>query len=125
MTGYIERLKRLSMSDERCVAEVLGRGDDGARNTGLGTVKLDPRTLALAVVAALAALDGPNPAFDSAVSVALSAGATPDDVVDTLIAVGPTIGSAHLVAAAPKLAMALGYDVGADLEELDSDPLAS
>ncbi len=36
MTGYIERLKRLSMSDEKCVAEVLGRGDDAARNTGLG-----------------------------------------------------------------------------------------
>ena len=71
------------------------------------------------------AVDGPGPEFDAAVAVALAAGAMPEDIVDTLIAVGPTIGSAHLVAAAPKLATALGYDVGADLEGFDADPAPS
>jgi hypothetical protein len=32
------------------------------------------------------------------------------------------VGSAHLVSAAPKVAMALGYDVIADLERLDPAP---
>jgi 4-carboxymuconolactone decarboxylase len=64
-------------------------------------------------------LDGPSASFDETVAVALAAGASPDDIVDTMVAVGPTVGSAHLVSSAPKLAMALGYDVGADLEGLD------
>jgi 4-carboxymuconolactone decarboxylase len=118
MTDYVERLRRLSMSDRRSILEVLG----GDADAGIGSVKLDPQTIALVRVAALVALDGPNPAFDAAVSVALAAGATPDDIVDTMIAVGPTIGSSHLVSAAPKLALALGYDVGADLEALDPGP---
>jgi len=114
MTAQIERLRRLSMSDRRSVDDVLG-GADGV----LGTVELDPRTRALVRVAALVALDGPSASFDETVAVALAAGASPDDIVDTMIAVGPVVGSAHLVSSAPKLAMALGYDVGADLEGLD------
>jgi 4-carboxymuconolactone decarboxylase len=119
MTTYIERLRRLSMSDRRSVLEVLGGNDADSRDPGIGSVDLDSRIVALVRVAALVAIDGPSPAFDAAVSVALAAGATPDDIVDTMIAIGPTIGSAHLVSAAPKLAMALGYDVGADLERPD------
>jgi len=121
MTSHIERLRRLSMSDRRSVLEVLG-GDHEAGETGLGSIALDPRTVALVRVAALVALDGPAPSFDAAVSVALAAGASPDDIVDTMIAVGPTVGSAHLVSAAPKLALALGHDIESDLEGLDPPP---
>ncbi len=121
MTGYVDRLRRLSMGDRRYVVEVLGGGGAAAVD-GLGSVNLDPRTVALVRVAALVAVDGPGTEFDAAVAVALAAGAMPEDIVDTLIAAGPTIGSAHLVSVAPKLAMALGYDVGADLEGLGSDP---
>ena len=49
----------------------------------------------------------------------MAAGATADEIVDAVVAVGSTVGSAHLVSAAPKVALALGYDVSADLE---SDP---
>jgi alkylhydroperoxidase/carboxymuconolactone decarboxylase family protein YurZ len=114
MSSHLEQLRRLSMSDRRSVVEVLGGlvADGSTPSSGA----LDPRTLALVRVAALVALDGPGAAFDATVSAALASGATPDDVVETMIAVGPTVGSAHLVSAAPKLAMALGYDVGADLE---------
>ena len=123
MTGYVDRLRRLSMGDRRYVVEVLGGGD--AAVDGLGSLNLDPRTVALVRVAALVAVDGPSTEFDGAVAVALAAGAMPEDIVDTLIAAGPTIGSANLVSVAPKLAMALGYDVGADLEGLGSDPATS
>jgi 4-carboxymuconolactone decarboxylase len=113
MIGHLERLRRLSMSDRRSVDEVLAGADV------LGGVELDARTRALVRVAVLVALDGPSASFDETVAVALAAGASPDDIVDTMLAVGPTVGSAHLVSSAPKLAMALGYDVAADLEGLD------
>ena len=32
------------------------------------------------------------------------------------------VGSAHVMSAAPRLALALGYDVEADLEQLDDRP---
>ena len=70
-------------------------------------------------VAALVALDGPGSAFDGAVTAALAAGASADDIVEVLIEVGPTVGSALFVSAAPKVAMSLGYDVGEDLERLE------
>ena len=121
MAHYTDRLRRLAMSDRRSIDEVLGCRD-GPVEAGLASVDLDARTVALVHVAALVAVDGPNAAFDDAVAVAIAAGATPDDLVDTMIAVGPTIGSARLVSAAPKLAIALGYDVGAGLEALDAEP---
>jgi hypothetical protein len=44
------------------------------------------------------------------------------EIIDTLIEAGATVGSAVLTAAAPKIALSLGSDVGADLERLDSEP---
>ncbi len=116
MIGYAERLRRLSINDRRYLEAVLGgKLSDGSD----ATEGLDPRTCAIARVAALVALDGPTPAFDCAVGAALAAGATADDVVDALVVIGPTVGSAHLVSAAPKVALALGYDLADDLERLD------
>jgi 4-carboxymuconolactone decarboxylase len=123
MTAYTERLRRLAISDRRYLDTVLG-GDSVGVDTPDG-LRLEPRTCALVRVAALVALDGPASAFDSAIAAAVAAGATADDVVDALVAVGPTVGSAHLVSAAPKVGMALGYDVGADLEGLGSPRLGS
>ena len=39
-----------------------------------------------------------------------------DDVAATLVAVAPVVGSARTVETAPKVALAMGYDVEADLE---------
>jgi 4-carboxymuconolactone decarboxylase len=120
MPGYMERLRRLAINDQRFLADVMGRdgGPSDARLPG----SLDLRMTGLLQVAALVALDGPPSAFDCAVASALAAGATPDDVVDSVLAVGPTVGSSRVVSAAPKIALALGYDVAADLERLDPDP---
>ena len=118
--AYVDRLRRLSISDRRSLEEVLGVGMDG---TVPGD--LDPRTQALLRMAALVALDGPASSFECTVASALAAGASADEIVDAMVAVGATVGSAHLVAAAPKIAMALGYDVGADLERLGPTPSPS
>ena len=39
-----------------------------------------------------------------------------------LVAMAPLIGTARVVCAAPKLGLALGYDIDADIEGLDHDP---
>jgi hypothetical protein len=39
--------------------------------------------------------------------------------VDVLLTVGPAVGSARLVSAAPRVALALGYDVAEALERFD------
>lgn len=121
--AFRERLRRLSMSDRRYLEHVLGASDVGDDDPLMGD--LDARTRALVKVAALVALDGPSSSFECAVAAAQAAGATADDIVDALVAIGATVGSAHLVSAAPKVAMALGYDVGADLERLDPAPSLS
>jgi alkylhydroperoxidase/carboxymuconolactone decarboxylase family protein YurZ len=79
-------------------------------------VILDARTRAMLDLAMLIAVDGPASAFETAASAAMAAGATKDELVEILIAAAPTVGTAHVVAAAPKLALAMGYDVDAALE---------
>jgi 4-carboxymuconolactone decarboxylase len=45
------------------------------------------------------------------------AGATEDEIADVLLAVAPVTGLGRIVAAAPEVAIALGYDLAAELEE--------
>jgi len=78
---------------------------------------LDGRTTALVRVAATIALDAAGASFQHAVAFALDAGATQDEIVATLEAVTPITGTSRVVASAPKIALALGYDVEEALEE--------
>ena len=71
-------------------------------------------------VAATIALDAAPSSFQHAVAVALAAGATSNEIVATLEAVTPVTGTARVVSCAPKLALALGYDVEEALDELDA-----
>lgn len=86
-----------------------------------GCHPLDERTAALVRVAALIALDAPPTAYRREVVAARAAGATLDEVVGALRAVGPSVGMARAVAAAPGLARALGIDLDRALEAVD-DP---
>ena len=81
---------------------------------------LSPSTL-LIRLGILVAMSGPPSAFEWATADALANGATPDELVEVLFAAAPLVGSAHVVAAAPRLARALGYDLDADLETLTAD----
>jgi hypothetical protein len=49
----------------------------------------------------------------------MAAGATEDEIADVLLAIAPVTGLGRIAAAAPDVAIALGYDVAAALEELD------
>ena len=111
---YTDLLRRLSLHDERVAASVLSRAD-GA--TSGGDRSLDPRTLALLRLAALVAVGGAVPSYGAQADAAVAAGANVDEIVDVLVGVIPVVGLPRVVAAAPKLALALGHDVE-DLESL-------
>ena len=73
---------------------------------------LDPRTLALVRLGAVAAMGGcAVTSYGALTDDALAAGASVGDVVDVLFGVLPIVGTARVVAAAPGLALALGHDL--------------
>ena len=99
---YTERLRRLAINDARFT-------DGGGRD--LETQELNPKTLALVRLAALVAVGGAGPSYGAQADAAVGAGATAAEIVDVLVGVVPVVGLPSVVAAAPKLAMALGYDI--------------
>lgn len=107
---YKEHLRRLAIHDDAFVSLLLGE-----ENSHVGSA-LDPRTTALVRVAATVAVDAAPSSFQHAVALAFAAGASNDEIVATLEAVTPVTGAARAVGCAPKLALALGYDVEAELE---------
>lgn len=82
----------------------------GLREAHLERTGLDPRSFALAKIAALVALDAPPASYAWQVPNALADGATPEDILGVLRAVAPQVGGPRVVAAAAELAIALGLD---------------
>jgi alkylhydroperoxidase/carboxymuconolactone decarboxylase family protein YurZ len=79
--------------------------------------RLDAKTHSLVRLGALIAIDAAPPSYMWAVESALAHGATNEEIVGVLVAVMPSVGSGRVVSAAPRLSLALGYDVGAGLED--------
>ncbi len=104
---YTDLLRRLSVQDERVVADVVGAGT----LTPGGDPILDPRLLALVRLAALVAVGGAVPSYGAQADAAVDAGATAAEIAEVLVAVIPVVGLPCVVAAAPKVALALGHDV--------------
>ncbi len=113
MDEYKQHLRRLAVHDDAFVDGILVEGGSFA------TAVIGERTGALVRIAATIALDAAPATFQHAVAHALAAGATTDEIVACLEAVTPVTGAARVVQCAPKLALALGYDVEAALERLD------
>jgi len=103
---YTDRLRRLALNAPDLVE------DDVAL---LESAVIDRKSLAIARVAALVAIGGAEPSFDELVDAAMSAGASADEIVDVIIGLSPIVGLPRVVEAAPKLALALGYDIEADI----------
>ncbi|KQZ07575.1 hypothetical protein ESP57_17095 [Agromyces fucosus] len=108
---YTDRLRRLAINDER-----LAETETGEVVAGAG--RLDPKSLALARIAALVSIGGAEPSFGAQVDAAISAGTTATQIVDVLVGVIPIVGLPRVVAAAPKVALALGHDLEVDVDEL-------
>jgi len=111
---FQETLRRLAMIDEAFVEDEAG--------LGVGLVKtsaLDPKTAALLQVGVSVAIGSPAVCLEWSAGRALAAGASEDEIADVLLAIAPVAGLGRIVAAAPEVATALGYDITAALEEPD------
>ena len=106
----VERLLRLlALNDERSVDTVLA----GAPND-VGVDGLRPKDDVLVRLGALLALGASTRSLRAAVQRAVQVGASKAEIVGVLIAVAPAVGLARVVAAAPRLAVAIGYDIEAE-----------
>ena len=107
-----EAFRRLTMGDTAVLAAARARTPDRpARGS------LDHRMEALLQVGALVAVGAPASSYRATVQTALRAGARMEDLLGVLVAVSEVVGTARVVAAAPALALAAGYDVEAALEQ--------
>jgi 4-carboxymuconolactone decarboxylase len=109
---FQETLRRLAMIDEGFVEDQAGLGLGPA-----GTSTLDLKTAALLQVGVSIAVGSPAVCLEWSAARALPAGATEDEIADVLLAIAPVAGLGRVVAAAPDVATALGYDIAAALEE--------
>jgi 4-carboxymuconolactone decarboxylase len=106
---YTDRLRSLGLNDARFA-------EGAVKPTDFEPVALDQKTLELVRLAALVAVGGAVPSYGAQTDSAVSAGATAAEIVDVLVGVIPVVGLPCVVAAAPKLALALGYDLDDALE---------
>ena len=109
---FQETLRRLAMIDEGFVEDRAGLG------LGLslaGTSALHPKIAALLQLGASVAIGAPAVCVEWSTGRALAAGATDEEIADTLLAIAPVTGLGRVVCAAPDVAAALGYDLAAAL----------
>jgi 4-carboxymuconolactone decarboxylase len=105
-------LAKLAIADDAYYESLLARD-----SANLAESHLDGKTHALVRLGALVAIDAAYPGYMWGVDAARRRGATDEEIVGCLIATLPALGVARIVSAAPKLALALGYDVTSALEE--------
>lgn len=88
---------------------VLAHGWEPAGDAGLR-----PKVDLLVRLGALLALGAATSSLRATVDRAIEAGATEAEIVGVLVSVAPAMGLARVVSTAPRLALAIGYDVEAD-----------
>jgi alkylhydroperoxidase/carboxymuconolactone decarboxylase family protein YurZ len=112
---YRAILRKLALRDDALVESILDR-DEASELSGL-----DGKTWALVRLGALIAVDAAPASYLEAVDAARAAGATDDEIVGSLVSVVTLIGVPRAVSAAPKLSLAVGYDVEAGLERFEDE----
>ncbi len=114
MTTSEDMLRRLTIADPATCRALL------ATELTEPDCVLDLRSVALVQLGAMIATGPHGPTCQQVVGQALDAGLSFDEIVASLEILAPRLGLERVVAAAPGLARALGYDVDAALEELDN-----
>ena len=89
--------------------------------------ELDPRSLMLVRLAALAAVDAPPVSYLMNLAVASDVGVVAEDVEQVLIGIAPVVGTARVASASGKIARALGFAIAvAEAEaELEDEEAAA
>jgi hypothetical protein len=120
-TSTQEAFRRLTLGGPVPLTAVPGTDDRGPYRP-----LLDGRTEALLRIGVLVALDAPQSSYRTAVDDAQRQGVLLEELLALLIVVADSVGSARVISAAPKIALAAGYDVEDALETRDAvgvDPL--
>jgi alkylhydroperoxidase/carboxymuconolactone decarboxylase family protein YurZ len=102
-----ELLRRLAINDENVVRSAVGAAPPSLS----GGHDLDAKTYALVRLAALLSIGAATSSCRAAVELARAGGATDAEIVGVLVAVAPAVGGARVVGAAPRLALAIDFDV--------------
>jgi 4-carboxymuconolactone decarboxylase len=110
-TSSGERLQGLAAGDIN-VVDALMKMHEGSFEAS----KLSPATYELVRIAALTALDGSPISWLANLGIAGSMEVTEDEILGTLIAIAPMVGTVRIVSAAGNIARALEMD-----EDLDED----
>ena len=87
----------------------------------LERTELDPMSLILVRLAALAAVDAPASSYLLHLGPAAEAGVTLDQAQDVLVAVAPIVGTPRTMAAAVKMVEALGLAIDLAEQDMDTD----
>jgi len=111
---FQETLRKLAMIDEGFIKDEAGLVLGSAATSALGS-----KTVTLLQVGESVTVGQSPVCLQWSVSRAMAAGATEDEISDVLLAIAPVTGLGRIAAAAPDVAIALGYDVAAALEERD------
>jgi hypothetical protein len=106
-----ELLRRLADADERSLRLVMAPTPEFLEHPPLAGLALDRRIRVLVRLAALLATDASTESLRWAVELASSTGADDDALVAALVAAGSAAGAAQVVASAPRLGLALGFDI--------------
>jgi len=113
-TRFQDTLRQLAIIHEGFVQDKARLGLDLTN-----ALALDPKTAALMLVAAAVAIGSSAACLEWSTGRALAAGASEDEIAEVLLVIAPVAGLSRVVAAAPDVAIALGYDLEAALEEPD------
>ncbi len=108
-----DTLARIALRDEHFIQSLSRSGGEGAELEP----ELDQRTCELVKLAVLIGIEGGIPSYVATVQAAQAAGASDAEIVDTLVTVLPSAGIVRTSSAAPKLALALGYEPNHALRE--------
>jgi len=119
MISSEESLRRLTIGDPAYCRSLAASGPNAPAHS------LDARSVALVRLGGSITTGSVGPILMQRVDDALDAGLSFDEIVGTLLALAPTVGTERTVAVAPELARALGYDVDAALERLDDGSKAA
>ena len=102
-----EALKGMALGGGAVFQEILKMQVDNLTESGL-----DKKSYSLARIAALIALGAEEASYVANIEVAMEWGVTADEIIGVLIALAPQVGTVRIIAAAPKVATALGVVTG-------------
>jgi alkylhydroperoxidase/carboxymuconolactone decarboxylase family protein YurZ len=98
----LELLQAMATGDAGAITDFVEEYEERQRASGL-----DARSYAVARLAALVAIGGPDTSFQFMVPMARDQGLSPDDIFGVLVALMPVVGTPRIIEAAPHVVKAL------------------